>query len=142
MPDGRTNLFGMSMDELRDALSERERPFRSRQIYDWLYRQRVRSFDEMTNLSLALRERLSSSFSIAWPEQQEQRLSDDGTCKYLFRLADGATIESVMIPQQTRRTICVSTQAGCPLKCTFCLTGVGGYSRNLTPARSSARSPP
>ena len=133
MPAGRPNLFGMSLAELRTTLGELETPFRSRQVYDWLYRQRVRSFDEMTNLSRTLRERLSASFSIAWPEQQEQRLSDDGTRKYLFRLSDGAMIESVMIPQERRRTICVSTQAGCPLKCTFCLTGVGGYGRNLTP---------
>jgi len=86
MPVGRPNLFGMSLDELRAALGELERPFRSRQVYDWLYRQRVRGFDEMTNLSGTLRERLSASFSIAWPEVQEQRLSDDGTRKYLFRL--------------------------------------------------------
>ncbi len=133
MSAGRTNLFGMSLDELRATLGEGEKPFRSRQIYDWLYRQRVRSFDEMTNLSRPLRERLCASFRVAWPERQEQRLSYDGTRKYLFRLADGAAIESVLIPEVRRRTICVSTQAGCPLRCAFCLTGVGGYERNLTP---------
>ena len=127
---GRPNLFGMSLGEL-EALGELEEPFRSRQIYGWLYSRRVRSFGEMTNLSRRLRERLSSSYAIVWPERQEQRLSYDGTRKYLFRLSDGATIESVMIPEGRRRTICVSTQAGCPLACTFCLTGVGGYGRNL-----------
>ena len=130
---GRPNLFGMSLAELRTTLGELETPFRSRQVYDWLYRQRVRQLrrdDQPQPHSAGAAVRL---FSIAWPEQQEQRLSDDGTRKYLFRLSDGAMIESVMIPQERRRTICVSTQAGCPLKCTFCLTGVGGYGRNLTP---------
>lgn len=105
--------------------------FRGRQLYSWLYKKRARSFSAMTNLSKPLRERLAASFALAWPELLERQLSYDGTRKYLFRLPDGATIESVYIPEQKRRTICISTQAGCPLKCGFCLTGVAGYMRNL-----------
>ena len=70
-------------------------------------------------------------YDLRWPEVAERSRSRDGTVKYLFRLDDGATIESVYIPEERRRTICISTQAGCPLKCAFCLTGIGGYKRNL-----------
>jgi 23S rRNA (adenine2503-C2)-methyltransferase len=85
----------------------------------------------MTDLSRALRQRLASEFDLRWPAVADRQLSYDGTVKYLFRLDDGATIESVYIPEEKRRTICISTQAGCPLKCAFCLTGIRGYSRNL-----------
>ena len=70
-----------------------------------------------------------------WPEVAERALSRDGTRKFLFRLEGGATIEAVYIPEEERRTICISTQAGCPLKCAFCLTGIAGYQRNLKRGR-------
>jgi 23S rRNA (adenine2503-C2)-methyltransferase len=87
----------------------------------------------MTDLSKALREKLAGAFSLEWPALRERQLSYDGTRKYLFSIEGGATIESVLIPEETRRTICISTQAGCPLKCAFCLTGIAGYQRNLKP---------
>src|SRR5687767_1636146 len=87
----------------------------------------------MTDLPKGLRERLAAEHEVRWPRVAERALSQDGTVKYLFRLDDGATIESVYIPEERRRTICISTQAGCPLKCAFCLTGIGGYKRNLKP---------
>src|SRR5689334_3720313 len=87
----------------------------------------------MTDLTKAVREALAARFELRWPEVVERGHSQDGTIKYLFRLDDGATVESVYIPEERRRTICISTQAGCPLKCTFCLTGISGYKRNLKP---------
>jgi 23S rRNA (adenine2503-C2)-methyltransferase len=126
------NLFGLEQAAIEASLGALGEPaFRARQVYGWLYQKRVRSFAAMANLPKPLRQRLADSFSLEWPEMAERQLSYDGTRKYLFRLPDGATIESVYIPEETRRTICISTQAGCPLKCGFCLTGVAGYKRNL-----------
>ncbi len=131
---GRPNLFGMSEDALVALATERGEPsFRGRQLYGWLYRLRVREFAAMENLPRALRASLEADFELRWPEVAERALSRDGTRKYLFRLDGGATIESVYIPDEDRRTICISTQAGCPLKCAFCLTGIAGYQRNLKP---------
>ena len=128
----RPNLFGLEQASLAGVLRELGEPaYRSRQVYSWLYRKRASSVDEMTNLTKELRRRLGEAWDLRWPEVQERSLSYDGTRKYLFRLEDGATIESVYIPEESRRTICISTQAGCPLKCVFCLTGIAGYKRNL-----------
>src|SRR5687767_9175743 len=114
------NLFGYDLPALeRVAASVGEPPYRARQLYQWLYKKRVRRFEDMTNLGRPLRERLAEQYELRWPEVAEQRLSYDGTVKYLFKLEDGATIESVYIPEESRRTICISTQAGCPLKCAF-----------------------
>jgi 23S rRNA (adenine2503-C2)-methyltransferase len=125
-------LFGLEEGALAGVLHELGEPaYRSRQLYSWLYAKRARSFAEMTNLAKDLRARLEEAFALTWPATLETHLSSDGTRKYLFALDGGATIESVYIPEETRRTICISTQAGCPLKCAFCLTGIGGYKRNL-----------
>ena len=110
-----------------------EPAYRGRQLYVWLYRRRVRDLAVMTDFGKDLRARLASAFEARWPEVASRDVSRDGTIKYLFRLDDGATIESVFIPEERRRTICISTQAGCPLKCAFCLTGIAGYQRNLKP---------
>ena len=129
---GRANLFGMGRDALAAVVAERGEPaFRARQVYGWLYHRRVREVGAMANLPKALRAALAEAFDLRWPEVAERALSFDGTRKYLFRLDDGATIEAVYIPEDDRRTICISTQAGCPLKCAFCLTGIAGYKRNL-----------
>jgi 23S rRNA (adenine2503-C2)-methyltransferase len=131
---GRPNLFGMGSDALAVSVAELGEPgYRARQLYSWLYRRRVRDFGAMANLPRALRAALAGRFDLAWPEVAERTLSFDGTRKYLFRLPDAATIEAVYIPEAERRTICISTQAGCPLKCAFCLTGIAGYTRNLSP---------
>ena len=129
-----TNLFGMDRDALRALFAELGEPaYRAQQVYSWLYEKRAGSIDSMTDLPRGLRERLSSAHEVRWPGVVERAVSQDGTVKYLFRLDDGATIESVYIPEESRRTICISTQAGCPLKCAFCLTGIAGYKRNLKP---------
>ena len=132
--DARPNVFGMDRPALeRLARDLGEPPYRAGQLYSWLYRRRVRAIEEMTDLSRALRGTLRAGHDLRWPEAVERSQSRDGTIKYLFRLDDGATIESVYIPEERRRTICISTQAGCPLKCAFCLTGIAGYKRNLKP---------
>jgi 23S rRNA (adenine2503-C2)-methyltransferase len=129
-----TNLFGLDRDALGSLVAGLGEPaYRARQLYSWLYEKRASSLDEMTDLPRALRERLAAAHVVRWPEVAERAVSADGTVKYLFKLDDGATIESVFIPEERRRTICISTQAGCPLKCAFCLTGIGGYKRNLKP---------
>jgi 23S rRNA (adenine2503-C2)-methyltransferase len=131
-PSSRPNLFGLDRPALGDLVSGlREPAYRAAQIYRWLYERRVRSVAEMTDLTKGLREELAASHDLRWPAVVERGHSEDGTIKYLFRLDDGATIESVYIPEERRRTICISTQAGCPLKCAFCLTGISGYKRNL-----------
>lgn len=128
----RTNLFGLDRAALaRVAVSLGEPAYRGRQLYGWLYRKRARSLEAMTDLGKGLRARLAEGHRLRWPELAERSVSADGTVKYLFQLDDGATIESVYIPELRRRTICISTQAGCPLKCAFCLTGIAGYQRNL-----------
>ncbi len=130
----RPNLFGVGKDSLSAIVAERGEPaFRARQVYGWLYHRRVRDVHAMANLPKPLRAALAEGFELRWPDVAERTLSFDGTRKYLFRLDDGATIEAVYIPEDDRRTICISTQAGCPLKCAFCLTGIAGYKRNLKP---------
>jgi 23S rRNA (adenine2503-C2)-methyltransferase len=126
------NLFGLDRDALGALLGGLDQPaYRARQVYAWLYEKRVRSIESMTDLPKEVRARLAAAHGVRWPEVEDRAESVDGTVKYLFRLDDGATIESVFIPEEARRTICISTQAGCPLKCAFCLTGIAGYQRNL-----------
>ncbi len=129
---GVANLFGMGRDALAELMAQHdERAYRAGQVYTWLYEKRARTIAEMSDLGKALRARLVRVAEVRWPEVAERLRSRDGTIKYLFRLDDGATIESVYIPETRRQTICISTQAGCPLKCAFCLTGIAGYKRNL-----------
>lgn len=122
----------MTEAELHTLLGDR--PFRAGQLYRWLHARRAPSLEAMTDLPRALRERLSSTHEVGWPEMVEAARSGDGTVKYLFRLDGGATVETAYIPDRRRRTLCLSTQAGCPLRCAFCLTGVSGFRRNLTVA--------
>ncbi|HET8644374.1 MAG TPA: hypothetical protein VFO85_02720, partial [Vicinamibacteria bacterium] len=128
----RPNLFGLGRPELAGLVRDLGQPaYRAGQVFRWLYARRARSISAMTDLSRPLRETLQESHDLRWPEVAERSRSADGTVKFLFRLHDQATIESVYIPEERRRTICISTQAGCPLKCGFCLTGISGYTRNL-----------
>jgi 23S rRNA (adenine2503-C2)-methyltransferase len=134
-PVGRPNLFGMERDALAAVVADLGEPaYRTEQLFQWLYRHRTRRVEEMSSLSRELRATLRERFDVRWPPVAERTLSFDGTRKYLFRLDDGATVESVYIPEDDRRTVCISTQAGCPLRCAFCLTGIAGYRRNLRTA--------
>ncbi|HEX3128942.1 MAG TPA: 23S rRNA (adenine(2503)-C(2))-methyltransferase RlmN [Thermoanaerobaculia bacterium] len=132
-PTLKPDLLGLNRERLAEVLAPVvDRPFRVEQIYQALYARGVRSFDEMTDLSKDLRAKLAESFRIGYPDVAESRLASDGTCKYLFRLHDGATIEAVDIPERDRRTFCISSQAGCALACSFCVTGYWGAGRDLT----------
>jgi 23S rRNA (adenine2503-C2)-methyltransferase len=130
----KANLFGQELPALEAVMVRLgERPYRARQLYAWLHAKRARSLEAMTDLSKDLRLKLSTGHAVRWLEVGERLVSGDGSVKYLFRLDDGATVESVLIPEARRRTICISTQVGCPLRCSFCLTGLAGYRRNLAP---------
>ncbi len=127
------DVLGLPRPRLAELLAPLvDRPFRVDQIYGALYARKVLDFEGMTELSKVLRGKLGESFRIGLPEIAERHLSTDGTCKYLFRLWDGATIEAVDIPDGDRRTLCLSSQAGCALACAFCVTGFWGAGRNLT----------
>jgi 23S rRNA (adenine2503-C2)-methyltransferase len=132
--DARPNLFGLDRPQLDAVVRSMGEPaYRARQLHAWMYRKRARTLAAMTDLPRGFRDRLAETHDLRWPQVQERNRSSDGTVKYLFRLDDGATIEAVYIPEERRRTICISTQAGCPLACAFCLTGISGYKRNLKP---------
>lgn len=109
-----------------------EKPFRARQLLKWIYQLDVDDFAAMTNLSKALRETLAKQAEIRLPEVALDQLSDDGSRKFLFRLADGNCIETVFIPESDRGTLCVSSQVGCALNCSFCSTATQGFNRNLS----------
>ena len=111
-----------------------EKPFRATQVLKWIHQHGVDDFDAMTNLSRALRERLQGLAVIRGPRLAEQQLSADGSRKWLFELEDGNCIESVYIPEADRATLCVSSQVGCTLNCSFCSTARQGFNRNLTTA--------
>lgn len=133
MPAPQPDLLGLSRSRLADALAPViDRPFRVRQVFDGLHRRRAETFDAMTDLSLELRRTLAERFTIAAPEVTDAHVSSDGTVKVLFQLGDGASIEAVDIPDGRRRTFCISSQAGCPLGCKFCVTGYWGAGRDLT----------
>ena len=125
-------LLGLEPEEIRELLPAGEPAFRARQIYEALYHQSPASFDELTTLSKSLRQDLSQRCSFGYPEAASVYQSTDGTKRYLLRLADGKTVETVLMPEQARDTLCISTQVGCPVGCRFCLTALMGLERNLT----------
>lgn len=130
---GRLDLLGLSSEEIASSLgSLLDRPFRAEQIHGAIYRQGARRFAEMTALSLELRQRLEARCVIGVPSVVDSRESADGTRKVLFGLRDGVTVEAVEIPSRWGTTLCLSSQAGCALACTFCVTGYWGAGRNLT----------
>ncbi len=132
-PDCRPALVGMTLDQLRDAAVKCGlKSFAGKQIADWIYSKRVRSIDEMTNISLAGRRKLAENYRLGLEEPVTVQRSADGTIKYLFRGVGGRDIESVYIPDRERATLCVSSQAGCKMGCTFCMTGRGGWQGDLS----------
>lgn len=135
----RRNLVGLTRPELRDALieagtPERQARMRVGQIWQWIYHKGVRDFDAMTNLAKPYREMLAERFEIRVPEVVTRQVSEDGTRKYLVRIAGGHEVEVVYIPEEDRGTLCVSSQVGCTLTCSFCHTGTQKLVRNLTAA--------
>ena len=109
-----------------------EKAFHARQLLQWVYQRGVTDFSEMTDLRLSLRQTLSENAAIELPEVSRAQHSQDGTRKWLFRLPDGNSIETVFIPEEDRGTLCISSQAGCMLTCSFCATARQGFSRNLS----------
>ena len=135
---GRTNIVGLTRDQLHDALvaagtPERQAKMRVGQVWQWVYYWGVRDFAQMTNLSKDYRQLLADKFEITLPEIVSRQVSNDGTRKYLVRIAGGHEVEVVYIPEEGRGTLCVSSQVGCTLTCSFCHTGTQKLVRNLTP---------
>lgn len=133
------NLIGMQRDALRDAflsigIPEKQLKMRVGQVWIWLYQKGVQDFDQMTNLSKGIRASLAENFQIARPEIVTKQISEDGTRKYLLRIAGGHEVEAVYIPESDRGTLCISSQIGCTLTCPFCHTGTQKLVRNLTVA--------
>ena len=139
LSEGPVNLIGLSRSALVQTLidcglAEKKAKMRSGQIWQWIYQKGVRSFDQMTNLSKDYRAELSSQFVLAVPEVVTKKVSTDGTRKYLMRIAGGHEVETVYIPEVDRGTLCISSQVGCTLTCSFCHTGTQRLVRNLTAA--------
>ena len=139
LPDGPVNLVGLTREGMREALiaagtPEKQAKMRVGQIWQWIYQWGVRDFDAMTNLAKAYRADLNEKFVIALPEVVTRQVSEDGTRKYLMRIAGGHEVEVVYIPEDSRGTLCVSSQVGCTLTCSFCHTGTQKLVRNLTAA--------
>lgn len=128
----KSNIKDLRLEELQDWLSERREPrYRADQIRRWLFQRKAAAFAEMSDLSAALRDALGESFTISRLDTAQRSDSRDGTVKFLFGLSDGLSIESVLIPETKRLTLCISTQAGCGLGCAFCATALLGLKRNL-----------
>lgn len=127
------HLLGMTMDELQEIVSECGLPkFTATQIADWVYKKRVLSIDEMTNISLANRTLLAEKYDVGRTKPVQSQTSKDGTVKYLFKTDSNKFIESVYIPDKNRDTLCVSSQVGCKMNCLFCMTGKQGFNGQLT----------
>lgn len=130
------DIKSLSLNQLKELLIQRGEPaFRAGQVYSWLHQKRVSDFSEMTNISKTLREQWRESFAINTITVQRKLVSKiDGTTKFLYRLQDGETVESVLMQYHHGYSICISTQVGCKMGCTFCASTLAGYVRNLTPA--------
>lgn len=129
------NLLDLDLNDLTAFFVEQgEKSFRAKQVFQWIHQRGIDNFSEMTDLAKSLRERLSAECEIRSPEIVKEQCSTDGTRKWLMRLEGGNNIETVFIPEKNRGTLCVSSQVGCALNCTFCSTATQGFNRNLTVA--------
>lgn len=133
MIEDRTDILTLSLDEIKGFLKKNgEKDFRAKQIFEWLWKKPVSSFEEMTNISKELRKLLQDNFIIQSVSVEEIQISKDKTIKVAFRLFDGMLIEGVLIPAENRATACISSQVGCNLGCEFCATAKIGLRRNLS----------
>lgn len=131
----KVNLLGLSPSKLEDFFEEiGEKRFRATQVLKWIHQLGATNFDEMTNISKALRAKLSEMAEIRDPEVVLENISKDGTRKWVIRTDGGSCVETVLIPENGRATLCVSSQIGCSLDCSFCSTGKQGFNRNLSAA--------
>ena len=126
-------LIGLDKQEFLQLISDLgEKPFRAKQLWQWVYNRGETDFDKMTNFSLSLREKLKENCSISRPKIVAEQISSDKTHKWLLEFADGQRIETVYIPEDDRGAVCISTQVGCAVGCTFCHTGSQRITRNLS----------
>ncbi len=131
----KVNLLGLSQDDLEQVFAAHgEKPFRARQLMQWIYQRGVTRFDDMTDLAKTSREWLNAEAEVALPEVLSRHDSVDGTVKWLFASGSGQAVETVFIPEAGRGTLCISSQVGCALDCAFCATGAQGFNRNLSSA--------
>ena len=135
--EDKRSLMGLPRDQLSEALNilnipENQKNMRLNQVWGWLYNKGSKSIDEMTTLSLDLRKELENHFDLSRPLISKDQISEDGTRKWLLKFKDGSEVETVFIPDNDRGTLCVSSQVGCTLNCTFCHTGTQKLVRNLT----------
>ena len=129
----KTDLTSLPLPRLTEFLVNLGVPkYRGTQVFAWLYRQHITDFTAMTDLPRQLQQTLGERASFSWPEIAGVERSRDGSVKYGFKLRDGSYIEAVLIPEEDRNTLCVSSQVGCAMGCEFCLTGTMGFKRNLT----------
>jgi len=129
------NLLNFDAQQLADWFAERgEKPFRARQVLRWIHKMGEPDFAAMTDIAASLRTKLQQEACVTAPEVQREELSTDGTRKWLLNVGTGNAVETVYIPEDDRATLCVSTQAGCALDCSFCSTGKQGFNRNLSAA--------
>ena len=135
----------MQLHELKNWLENNgEKPFRAEQIFEWLYKKRITSFEDMSNLSKGLRDKLSDNFQITTLKTVIKQTSSDGTIKFLFELHDGYSIETVLMRHDYGNSVCVTTQVGCRIGCTFCASTLGGLKASFRSRRnccSSCNSP-
>ncbi len=132
MTFSRSNIMSYNLDELMARIVDLGlKKYRAGQVFEWIYKNHALSFEEMTNISKSERGLLANSFYFSYLKIIQTETSEDGTRKFLFQLHDGHTIESVLIPDDERLTLCISSQVGCKQACRFCLTGGGGFKRNL-----------
>nr|WP_263328040.1 23S rRNA (adenine(2503)-C(2))-methyltransferase RlmN [Neobacillus sp. Marseille-Q6967] len=128
----KTSIYSLQLHEMKEWLSENgEKPFRAEQIFDWLYKKRITSFEDMSNLSKGLRDKLSEHFQLTTLKTVIKQTSSDGTIKFLFELHDGYSIETVLMRHDYGNSVCVTTQVGCRIGCTFCASTLGGLKRHL-----------
>lgn len=136
----KTNLLGLSQDNLEQFFVARdEKPFRARQLMQWIHQRGVDDFEKMSDLPKSLRSRLSEDAAVELPVVQARHDSKDGTVKWLFSSGSGQAVETVFIPEPGRGTLCISSQVGCALDCSFCATGAQGFNRNLSSAEIIAQ---
>ncbi len=127
------SIYSLKYSDLKEWLEQQgEKSFRAAQIFDWLYKKRVASFDEMTNLPKSLKEALAEHFDLTTLKTIVKQTSKDGTMKFLFELHDGYSIETVLMRHNYGNSVCVTTQVGCRIGCTFCASTLGGLKRNLS----------
>lgn len=131
-PHLKESIYSLQLDEMKNWLTENgEKAFRAAQVFDWLYIKRVKTFEEMSNLPKPLRDKLDEAFALTTLSTIIQQQSTDGTIKFLFQLQDGYSIETVLMRHDYGNSVCVTTQVGCRIGCTFCASTLGGLKRHL-----------